>query len=163
MSRERKVNHRQLNNVVKQPFDENGSIGFDWRWFKGKDGNEVGQYLNEWEHDEILYILKDLIPHILEQNITILQRNVLTIYNQKRDYSHFTSSGVGFPKASKFTEFSDEEYKDFFGMEWKDCIVWARFRLSNKPRLVGVISKKVHKFYPIFLDKNHEFYPTYPD
>jgi hypothetical protein len=116
-----------------------------------------GQDFSDWDANELLKLLNKLKEY---------SKQSLQYWEAQRagKYSIFVKYEA-FPSNSNF----------YHPKHIPHQIIWARFHLENKPRLIGFVvpaeyEDTIHKitgkrfdsntFYIVFLDRDHEFYKT---
>lgn len=102
--------------------------------FEFLDRNQ-GQNFEDWEKDgllvEMLNTLRDYCGKTMQENFS----DKFKIYGE-------------FPKTSKFKK----------PLHVPEDAQWASLHIMGKPCLAGHVDGNI--FYVVFLDKNHEFYPS---
>ncbi|RJE72759.1 hypothetical protein [Reichenbachiella sp. MSK19-1] len=134
----------------------------NWQGKGGKDQSKVlmsfeklditqGQSLREWNNEG------DLLLKLTEINATLnkttysraITDGIIEEYDI-HDSSKFSTNNM--PKSSKWKyplTLTDKNVK------------WCKIRLGSTRRVIGYLEKDV--FYIVFLDKDHQFYPTEPN
>lgn len=108
--------------------------------FKDFDKSQCppGQSLEEWESQHLLSVLMNKFVDVCQYNrVEAMQHKLLKVYGE-------------FPKNS---EFKKPNYIE-------GDVAWGTIQRigGQKPRLAGYIIESV--FYPVFLDREHKFFPT---
>jgi len=94
------------------------------------------QHFSEWDLDKCTTDLISRLHHICQKTISqAIAERVLAVYGKYPSHSKIS-------KPSKFSEDTN----------------WARLTITGKRRICGHIVDNV--FHIVFLDKNHEFWPT---
>lgn len=114
-------------------------IAFNFEYFAY--GQNAGEDFKEWTHEQLIEMLKKMVEYSKKSKLEWLnQKNILSTYSDKN------KCNFGFILPSNIP---------------KENVVWARFRLESKIRLIGFFYKNSQNiFYVVFLDKEHRFYPT---
>jgi hypothetical protein len=130
--------------------------------FSFLDTNQVGQDFDDWNNSGGITLLSNVLNKIKEYTRESLSHWSECINPPLVIYGNF-------PDKSDFTHPKHVPHD----------VLWARFRLGNKVRLVGfIVPEALHDnvvtiggnqyrlnknvFYVVFLDKEHKFYKTEP-
>ena len=116
-------------------------MAFNFEYFA--HGQNQGEDFREWTHEQLIELLDKMVEYSKKSKLEWLnERNILSTYQDK------AKCNFGFTLPSNIP---------------KEDIIWARFRLESKIRLVGFFAKNCKNiFYIVFLDEKHRFYPTEP-
>lgn len=130
---------RKSNKRIEYSEDRGKNICFNFSYLD----KTQGQTYKDWEQNELLALLMDKLEHLSKLNIMEAQGGILTIYKD-----------IEFPPKSKFKfpKHLPENYK------FPENVKWAKIDIQGKERVIGFLENNV--FYIVFLDKNHEFYPS---
>lgn len=110
-------------------------IVFGLKYF---DQNQ-GQQFKEWELKNILSLALERIQGLCSMTVhEAIESQILKIYGNK------------LPPKSKFT----------WPKHIPDDIQWARIAVQGQERIIGFIESE-HIFQVVFLDINHDFYPSH--
>lgn len=116
-------------------------ISFNFKYYDHSENS--GQDFNDWSEDGILVDFNEKLVSLSNNEIEKLKRDrILEIYDDYPEDSCFPCP------------------KSLIGMN----VSWARLRLTGQRRIIGFIvniDNKNDVFYFVFLDKNHEFAPSY--
>lgn len=97
-----------------------------------------GQKCNDWEAEQLLSKALERVQGLCSMTVhEAIDSQILKIY------------GNALPKDSNFS----------WPKHIPDDIEWARIAIQGQERIIGYIEYD-HIFQVVFLDKNHEFYPS---
>lgn len=140
IKKERKIDSLSSQSELIDKSKEHISFSFEYFLY----GENYGQSFKEWENEKILSDLNEKLKSFSSKTYNeLIQDKALEIFNF-------------FPIDSKFD-------KPIF-LKGNTSIRWARLKITGLRRLIGFFfNDEVCKniFYIVFLDKNHEFAPSY--
>lgn len=106
-----------------------------------------GQTLEDWNRVEgLLLRWENIIHHLNTQTVAQALANQIIVR-----YNNLEVDESNMPKKSKWKYPKHLNHLD---------IVWCKIVIMQLVRVIGFLDDNV--FYVVFLDQNHEFYPTEP-
>lgn len=108
-------------------------------------GSDYGQSFEEWDKERIILDLNQKLKSFSEKSKTeLLSDGVLCIYGE-----YPSNSGFIYPAALP---------------KEKSKMEWARLTITGKRRVIGFFTpgsdRESDVFYVVFLDKEHQFFPS---
>lgn len=141
MSENKKNKLEAISKSIALVAEKEKLIAFNFKYYCF--GDDEGQTFQNWQEDNILIDYNEKLVSISNNRIEKLKKDgILEIFN-----SYPTDSKFKCPKSLEGANIS-----------------WARLKITGKRRIIGFIvsvDEKNNIFYFVFLDKNHEFAPSY--
>jgi hypothetical protein len=136
-----KIHQKKTKNIFEQAGRKLSERVTKFLLFSLKDFDTTqGQSLERWEREGLLSRSLESIKAHSDKTIPEAEKNMLKVYNELN---------------GKMPSKSEFKYPNTVKTELP---VWASLRFGGKERIIGHIVDNV--FYIVFLDKEHQFWPT---